>query len=167
MKNIISYRSGAGNINDLKGYMMAGVPVGLSCARQSNGQLAYIPSHIEKETIGYSYQQKVFIDSGAFSVFQKSLNSGCPVVLDFAKILKKYQFYASFGNFALVMPDSIGDQDKTFALQFAYRKEIRNLIELGADVIVPIQKGGEKPRRMLADCQPVPGGRYSNRHTKQ
>ena len=148
MKNIISYRSGAGSISDLKGYMMAGVPLGLSCSRLSNGQLTYIPSHIEKEMICYSYQQKVFIDSGAFSVFQKSLKSGCPTVLNFDKIMKNYLFYASFGHFALVMPDCIGDQEKTFALQFAYRKEIRNLIELGADVLVPIQEGEKSP----AEC---------------
>lgn len=145
MKNIISYRSGAGSISDLKGYMLSGVPVGLSCSRLSDGQFAYIPSRIEKEIIGYSYQQKVFIDSGAFSVFQKSLKAGFPIVLDFDAIMKKYLFYASFGNFSLVMPDCIGDQEKTFELQFAYRKEIRQLIDLGADVIVPIQKGEKSP----------------------
>ncbi len=148
MKDIISYRSGAGSISDLRGYMLSGVPVGLSCSRLSDGQFAYIPSHIEKEIIGYSYQQKVFIDSGAFSVFQKSLKAGCPIVLDFNEIMKKYLFYASFGNFALVMPDCIGDQEKTFALQFAYRKDIRQLVDLGADVIVPLQKGEKTP----AEC---------------
>ena len=145
MKNITSYRSGAGSISDLKGYIFSGVPVGLTCSRLSDGQFAYIPPNIEKEIIGYSYQQKVFIDSGAFSVFQKSLKVGFPIVLDFDAIMKKYLFYATFGHFALVMPDCIGDQEKTFELQFAYRKEIRQLVDLGADVIVPIQKGEMSP----------------------
>ena len=71
------------------------------------------------------------------------------MTLDFDEILKRYWRYAYFGgNFALVMPDSIGDQEETIALQFKYRKEICELIKLGADVLVPIQKGQMSP----AEC---------------
>lgn len=145
MEKLISYRSGAGNISDLKGYMLSGVPIGLSCSRLSNGQFAYIPANIEKEIIAYSHHQKVFIDSGAFSLFQKSIKSGCQRILDFQEIIKRYYRYASSGKFALVMPDCIGDQEKTIALQFEFRKDICQLIHLGADVLVPIQKGKHSP----------------------
>jgi len=149
MANITTYRSGSGSISDLRGYMLAGVPVGLPCVRVSKkGKLIYLSAQVEREMIRYAIAgNRVFIDSGAFSVFQHNLQTNDSVLLDFDEIVARYFRYSVVGNpsIALVMPDVIGNQRATLDLQASYKKEICALIEKGVDVIIPIQKGELNP----------------------
>jgi hypothetical protein len=62
--------------------------------------------------------------------------------------MERYRYYAFFGQFAMVMPDVVGDQAKTLNLQDHYKNDIRELINTGNDVIIPIQKGPLSP----AEC---------------
>lgn len=150
MAKITSYRSGSGAISDLRGYMLAGVPVGLPCVSVSDGSLRYLSAHVEQEMIEYaSAGNPVFIDSGAFSVFQYNLQTKNSIELDFDEIMARYFRYSVVGNLslALVMPDVIGDQKATLDLQSKYKREICELIKRGVDVIIPIQKGEMDPGR--------------------
>lgn len=161
MAKITSYRSGSGAISDLRGYMLAGVPVGLPCVRVSNGKLKYLSTQVEQEMIEYaSAGNPVFIDSGAFSVFQFNLNTNKPMELDFDEIMVRYFQYSVVGNLslALVMPDVIGDQKATLDLQFKYKKEICELIKRGVDVIIPIQKGEMDSGRCWNAVRGIVGG---------
>jgi len=46
------------------------------------------------------------------------MKSEVQMKLDFDAIMERYQHYAYFGNFALVMPDCISDQKKPLSFNF-------------------------------------------------
>jgi len=160
MANITIYRSGSGSVSDLHGYMLSGVPVGLPCVRVSKGKLVYLSEKVEYEMIQYARAgYRVFIDSGAFSVFQHNLQNDALLQLDFDAIFERYFRYSVVGNtsIAMVMPDVIGNQKATLDLQARYKEKIRTLIEKGIDVIIPIQKGELNPAQCWKAVKDIAG----------
>lgn len=89
---------------------------------------------------------KVFVDSGAFSAFKKGKD------IDWDKTLFSYhELLTSVSpekrkNMTVVAPDIVGDHKRTMDLQADLFEKFTPIIELGGQVIVPVQKengGGE------------------------
>ncbi len=129
-----SYCSGAGNITDLVALIEVGAAIGVELGRLDGPSRSAI---IEYAKGG----GKVMVDSGAFGAFKKGLK------IDFDQIMLQYEqlVWATGGNIAIVAPDIIGEQEKTFALLEKYRTRLCRLIRIGATVLVPLQKGALGP----------------------
>lgn len=92
---------------------------------------------------------KVFVDSGAFGEVKFDKATGRFVDVkpithdDWTERLAAYKRIAlALGDRAfLVAPDKVGDQAETLARLARYAGEVRELRALGANVIVPLQKG--------------------------
>jgi nucleoside 2-deoxyribosyltransferase len=89
----------------------------------------------------------VFVDSGAFSEVEFGPD-GPKVVRPIdaegwaQRMALSRRLALALGDQAyLVAPDRIGDQEHTLALLQEWADELRDLAELGANVLVPIQKG--------------------------
>lgn len=130
---VISFRSGASAPNILRGYVVAGVPVGISLAEMGPDSASW------DIAAGYAARGgKVFVDSGAFTAFTK----GKPV--DWDRVISLYQQMSADAPGArlhLVAPDVVGDQDASLKLLSQYREPLRKLIDQGHDLLVPVQKG--------------------------
>lgn len=84
---------------------------------------------------------KIFVDSGAFTAFQKGRQ------LDFNEVMARYRAITSRvapenrRNLSLVMPDVVGNQSRTLSLLETHKNEIIDLINSGVRAILPIQRG--------------------------
>jgi hypothetical protein len=82
----------------------------------------------------------IFVDSGAFTAFTKDQE------MDWSKVLTGYMELvgeaANPSNLFLVAPDVIGNAAATMDLQTTYLDKLVFLARKGANLIVPIQKGG-------------------------
>ena len=143
------YRSGVSTVTDLRGFMMARVPVGVTAV-----QVACSKGVVSKSALSASVRAlagryldeggKLFVDSGAVGAFRKDIQ------LDFdAEVFPVYRDLLARtcqpGNLLLVMPDVLGDQDASLALQERYSTDIRAFIDAGAQVMMPIQRGRLTP----------------------
>jgi hypothetical protein len=148
-RDVTIFRSGANAPADFRGYVEAGVPVGVSLAKMS-------PNSATNQLL-LDYARKggqVFVDSGAFTAFTR----GTPV--DFAQVLERQLDLAKAADGArlhFVMPDVIGDQAESLRLITAHADSIKELIRLGQDVMVPLQKGEMAPRDLFAAVRDVLG----------
>lgn len=130
----ISFRSGMSARSDMRGAMDAGVPLGVVAGLLTTPQLCLtIPGYINQGGL-------VFADSGAFA----ELTVGA--VLDWRDIMGRYAFMASMidrhpENLYVVAPDKVGDQDASLKLLATWRDAVRDLIDQGVSVIVPLQRG--------------------------
>jgi hypothetical protein len=82
---------------------------------------------------------KLFVDSGAFSAFQKR---SC---MDWEKVFKAYESLldqtSQPENLSIVAPDVVGDQAATLDLWAEHATSVKYWIASGARVIVPLQVG--------------------------
>ena len=128
------YGSGASSYWDAHGTMEAGKPVGVVAVDLPETTFRLLRQYAEQGG-------KVFVDSGAFGAFKK----GVPV--DFDQVLAIYDALlqgltpAARRNFAVVMPDVIGEQVATMQLLMQYRDRILGFVAQGADVIISLQRG--------------------------
>ena len=121
-----------------------------------------------------NHRARVFIDSGAFSLFRKNLKNHQTAqqlslvganeapewkTMDFTKVLAKYDAVMDAIDEAnpaeehiippyFVMPDIIGDQEGTAGLYREHRDWIRGQIQFNPNCIVPLQVGA----KTLADA---------------
>lgn len=106
----------------------------------------------------------VFVDSGAFSEVEFTVAG--PVVVrplttdDWQRIFDLYRRLAvALGSDVYVVAcDRIGDQEHSLALLTAWEHEIRELAALGANVLVPIQKGTRSQVEYHRDVERVLAG---------
>lgn len=129
----LAYRSGATNPTDFIGQMGAGLPCGVVLDRITDGLMHLIAKHSRN---GY----RTFVDSGAFGKFRKGEEF---TVSEFVGILQNYVKLAEItkGNITLVAPDVIGNQKRTLELIERFADDLRELLFLGVDLIIPVQKG--------------------------
>lgn len=148
-----AFRSGMSRSNDFFAAVDAGVPVGVVASElRFNTYSLQIPAYI-------AAGGAVFIDSGAFTAFRKGTE------VDFVRLLDIYQFTAEgvidaggdIASLYLVAPDAVGDQQRTLALLQQHRAALRELIGLGASLIVPIQCGAMAVADMLASAASILG----------
>lgn len=131
------FASGSNRPADIRGFDRVGHPIGVAAPEVSPAAEAEL----------LKVKVPVFVDSGAFSevIFEAT---GVRVVkpitdADWRVRLALYRrLAAALGSrVSLVAPDRIADQDETLRRLTTYALELRELRELGAKLLVPIQKG--------------------------
>ena len=132
--------SGSNHAGEIRGLMLSGCQVGI-CASEVNEAAL-------KELLIYAHGgTKVFVDSGAFA--EVSFEGGHLAVKqpisaqEWRRRLAIYRRVAEAyrGRCYLVAPDRVGDQEETLRRLYRYAMDVARLAELGANIIVPIQKG--------------------------
>lgn len=106
------------------------------------------------------YKPKIFVDSGAFSVgialikYETGDSSVEPKPLDFANVLKMYDKLIKFDahlnksdpkQFYFVAPDVIGNPRASLDALKKYKNKLREIIDKGANLIVPLHDSSEIP----------------------
>jgi hypothetical protein len=133
----ISYRSGASAPGIMRGYIVSGVPIGVSLAELSVGGCAW-DMMIEYASRG----GEVFVDSGAFTACTHNEPMNWPKV---AATYRKLVHEAPGTRMHLVMPDVIGNQAASLELLAEWKELVELVIGAGHDAMVPIQKGALAP----------------------
>jgi hypothetical protein len=131
------FASGSNRPADIRGFDAIGHAIGVAAPELSENAIR----ELEKVRV------EVFVDSGAFSEVTFG-PAGVTVVApitdaDWRERLATYRRLAvALGpRVHLVAPDRIGDQEETLARLARYAPELRELRTLGANILVPIQKG--------------------------
>lgn len=137
MSDPLYFASGSSMLPDIQGFLEIGHPLGVA-----------IPHVTEEGMVALCQAQvPVFVDSGAFSEV-KFTREGPTITApisreDWASRLDKYTRLAeSLGPLAyLVAPDCVGFQDITLLRLRRHGARVRKLLDLGAQVLVPLQQG--------------------------
>lgn len=134
------FASGSSRPADIRGFAVIGHPIGVAANELSENAV------VELEALG-GRGIPVFVDSGAFS--EVEFGPAGPEVVrpisegDWREIIDLYLRLAiALGPFVYVVaPDRVGDQNRTLYLLSHFKKELRLLAAMGANVLVPMQKG--------------------------
>jgi len=128
------FHSGSSAYWDFRGYMLAGVPIGITATA--------LPKKDPEQVIGLvaSYTSQgglVFCDSGAFGAFcaGRSLDFASEVFPVYDRILSAC---TSTQNLRFVMPDVVGDPAASMALQHAHAERIRGWMDAKVVCIFPL-----------------------------
>jgi hypothetical protein len=144
-KNIRIFASGMNRIADIRAAAAAGVPICVDVSRLSSQAIRKI---IENG-------QPVLLDSGAFrEVAAQGDQTQVVCAISDAEWERRLRIYAEIakamrsGNKAcvwptvsVVAPDRVGSQEVTLLRLRRFREQMRKIHELGADVLVPLQRG--------------------------
>ena len=134
---VIAFASGSNEAREIRGFALAGVPVGFSAELiREEGVQELLRS-----------KQPIFADSGAFS--EVTIASEGPRVthpISQAGWLKRLALYLRLAKvhgkqLFVVAPDRVADQRHTLALIARYRPQLHELAANGAHVLVPVQRG--------------------------
>jgi hypothetical protein len=106
----------------------------------------------------------VFVDSGAFGEVRFDAAAGAMADVnpisdpEWRKRLATYrQIAASLGSRCYLAPDKVGDQAETLRRLERYAQQVRELRALGANIIVPIQKGETAGPEFDRECSRILG----------
>lgn len=137
----LAFHSGMTAKGDLRAAIDAGVPVGVvATLLGTSSTVLALPRHLDAGGA-------VFIDSGAFTAFQKRE----PV--NWAKVFRSYETVLGMTDrpegLSIVAPDVIGDQQATLALWAVHAERVASWVAAGARVIVPLQRGELSAGAML------------------
>lgn len=148
---MIYFASGANSAGEILGLAKAGHPVGIAAPEVAGDTFARRKA--QKALVeAAAYGVPLFADSGAFSAFR----SGAPLTpAAWAKNFELYRQLASVYGERLyaVAPDVVADQQATLRELERYASELVKLAELGARVIVPLQRGELSLAQMHAEAQ--------------
>lgn len=141
----IAFCSGMSSASDLRGAMAAKAAVGVVAGLLTTVQVILsLPRYLNEGG-------KVFIDSGAFAEFTGK------APLDIRAVLSVYRTVAELTdrpeNLYVVAPDKIGDQTVTLERLSEHRRVVVDLINMGCNVIVPIQCGPMPPASFLKEVK--------------
>ncbi len=136
------FASGVNHPGEVRGLALSGRHVGITFGEIRTGLL---------EELAYygGGMMELFVDSGAFSEVKFDKAAGRLVIkkpITHDGWLKRFELYAwaaqTFGRRArVVAPDCVGDQDKTLERLERYAAHVAAIAALGAEIIVPVQKG--------------------------
>lgn len=133
------YISGVSSISDLKGCIKSNKAICVNKVDMSKPATAVLIDYLNTSSGGL-----VFIDSGAFRVIGnnkiESLNFD-DVFTYYSNVIENIEYT---NRLTVCAPDVIGDQSATISLQKQYSNEIKRIIDLGANVMFPLQRG-DKP----------------------
>lgn len=132
------FASGSNKPAEIRGFARIGHPVGVAFPSLSRPAIAEL---LKLRNI------PLFVDSGAFS--EVEFTAAGPVVVkpitaaDWTRILSLYLRLAKAlgGMLYVVAPDMVGFQAETLERLARYAPALRQIRELGANILVPIQKG--------------------------
>lgn len=142
----VVFRSGMSRANDFRGARDAGVPIGVVAGELTTHQmLMALPRYLETGT-------PVFIDSGAYSIHESGESMDWPDVMRRYLAIAELTATTHTKNLYLVAPDVVGDQAATLALLNAWAPQVRQLVALGCQVIVPLQTGALPARQLLDEA---------------
>jgi len=137
VEGVTSYRSGATAPNIIRGYIVSGTPLGVSMRELGPGSASW-DMMLEYARRG----GQVFVDTGAFTAFQKQEPMDWPKVMQaYRRIIEQ----GEGGRLHVVAPDVIGDQAASLDVLEQYRDQVLELMDHGHDVLVPVQKGAMSP----------------------
>ena len=146
---VVSFSSGASAPAIMRGYIVAGAPLGVSLTEMNPGSAPW-DMMIEYARRG----GQVFVDTGAFPAFTR----GIPVDWDRnQRLVRQLIAQAPGTRFHIVMPDIIGDQTASLNLLARNAGYVRHVIAAGHDALVPIQKGGLAPYDAFAEAVQIIG----------
>lgn len=149
LAGVVDFASGASRPADVLGLFDAGVPVGV--AADACGE------DCERELLaGAELSIPVFVDSGAFSEFTRgrAIDPG-----EWERRLGLYRrVVALYGPLATVVaPDQVASQAGTLARLEAHAGALRELLDMGARVVVPVQVGALPAVAFCAEVDRVLG----------
>jgi hypothetical protein len=155
MKAITVFASGVNEAREIRGFALAGFPIGASA---SNLRETAIQELLRVEG-------PVFLDSGAFSEVRYSPESGKLEVSnpisprEWRRRLSVYVRLARVlgSRLSVGAPDRVGDQDETLRRLALYRDELHVLHELGAHILIPLQVGARTHETFYAMAQEAVG----------
>lgn len=139
--DVTYFASGSSRPADIRGFAFIKHPVGVAANALSENAVRELEALAGKGV-------PVFVDSGAFS--EVEFGPEGPVVVrpiddaGWREVLALYERLARAlgAQVYVVAPDRVGDQARTLYLLSRYKRELRAVAALGANVLVPIQKGG-------------------------
>lgn len=128
------FHSGATSYWDCRGFMMAGVPVGITATALSKTKGGVVLGLVEEYT---SKGGLVFVDSGAFGAFVsgKALDFEVDVFPVYDELVRRVK---NRNGLHLVMPDVVGDPEASMRLQTEHADRIRSWIDAGVNAIFPL-----------------------------
>lgn len=151
----IDYASGSNHPGEIRGLAKARVPVGVAATVELTEE-----SVRELEALAGT-QIPVFVDSGAFSEADDQGRIVAPIPeRKWAGKMKLYEHLArALGpQLSVVAPDQLNNQEVTLQRLRRHRRSLRRVAELGARVLVPVQRGDLPPARFFALQQQALGG---------
>lgn len=147
------FASGANRPADIRGFGTIGHPIGVAVHELSENAIV----ELEKTSV------PVFVDSGAFSEIEFG-PKGPTVVrpISDAAWRERLAVYCRLARALgprvhLVAPDCIGNQEETLARLRRYAPVVRALRAMGANILVPIQKGTKSQAAFVRDVIAVLG----------
>lgn len=132
------FNSGINDKGEVRGLLKSGRHVGItaSCMR---------PGMLRELAIGRHGLTRLFVDSGAFSEVKFGPYRVVKAITDkeWRRRFKLYRWAAATyrSRAYLVAPDRVGDQAVTIERLARYAIEMNQCASLGANIIVPVQKG--------------------------
>ncbi len=152
MTHPIYFASGSNQPVEIAGFASIGHPVGVSAAhlsRRAESALCALRGSAVP----------VFVDSGAFSEV-RFRDDGPPVVVRPMTDARWREVMALYVRLAealgsqlyVVAPDCIGNQRETLSRLRRYRAQLRRVRQLGAHIIVPIQRGPARQAAFDRQC---------------
>lgn len=136
----LTFASGSNRASNIRGFAAIGQPIGVAYQEVS--------PDAEAELVALAGRGvPVFVDSGAFSEIEFGPTG--PIVVHpighdgwRARLAMYRRLAEALGSDCYVVaPDRIGDQRHTLSLLTAWRDELAGIAAIGANVLVPIQKG--------------------------
>jgi len=138
---VIAFASGANEAREIRGFALAGVPVGVSVDLvREKAILELVRSELP-----------IFADSGAFPEIR--ITSEGPVVVrpindnGWQRRLAVYLRLARVQRDRLyvVAPDRVADQEYTVRLLHRYAPKLREIAACGSHILLPVQRGSSPP----------------------
>jgi len=138
---VIVFASGANEAREIRGFALAGVPVGVAV------------SHVRETALRELRIQEnpVFADSGAFSevaIDDQGIRVVAPIVHQ--EWLRRLAIYRALAvrlgsRLSVVAPDRVADQAVTLGRLTRYRAQLEEIASFGAEALIPVQNGELSP----------------------
>jgi hypothetical protein len=160
----IYFASGCAAPGELRGFDDLGHPIGVTVARLRQGRWSNRNLSAAAWAELARVRVPVFFDSGAFAEVDGDLQVVAPIEHeDWLDRLAQYRAAALMLGDRLhaVAPDQVANQEVTLERLQTYRAEVRELVKLGAQILVAVQGGAAGPIDFFARCLRVLGlGRH-------
>lgn len=139
---------------DLLGLSRIGHPLGVSISVLSGPAL---------EALCQLDACDVFVDSGAFSEVDREGRVVAPITDTewIKRVAVMHRIATALGRRAVIVaPDRVGDQQETLRRLALFEDALRAIVETGARIVVPIQRGGMSPAMFFDAATCLVGGPF-------
>lgn len=150
---VATFASGSNHAGEIAGWAAMGHDVGVAVQELSEEAL------VELEGLAGS-DIAVFVDSGAFSEVDSQLHVVQPLSDgEWQRRLGRYKRLASAlgSQLHVVAPDRVGDQQVTLERLERYAPELREISEMGAHILIPVQRGALSQADFMRSAESLVG----------